>query len=247
MIIYCCIGLFLLIKVHLHAILVSFCLYTNVAFSADVRKFSSCFCRVLTRSDEMFVFSRTTWKYSDELKVSQNNFIYAQKLSIIDKKGFMFCCISIIVFTLFTQNWCEMLVIIWFKCIFKFFMRGHAWVNFRVLTRWKCFTQNTIFKLILKLYEFSLKFHAERIQHNAGRPKNYIELDLYPALRGSTQIKEEVFVFQIQCTTQCIFFCTYQARQTWQNSGGVAEGHPRFNKGRVAIIFYFLRVKNRTF
>ena len=31
--------------------------------------------------------------------------------------------------------------------------------------RWKCFTQNTIFKLILKIYEFSLKFHAERIQH----------------------------------------------------------------------------------
>ena len=51
---------------------------TYVAFSADVRKFLSCFCRVLTRSDE------TTWKYSDELKVSQNNFIYAQKLSIID-------------------------------------------------------------------------------------------------------------------------------------------------------------------
>ena len=57
---------------------------TYVAFSADDRKFLSCFCRVLTRSDEMFVFSRTTWKYSDELKVSQNNFIYAQKLSIID-------------------------------------------------------------------------------------------------------------------------------------------------------------------
>ena len=53
---------------------------TYVAFSADVRKFLSCFCRVLTRSDEMFVFSRTTWKYSDELKVSQSNFIYAQKL-----------------------------------------------------------------------------------------------------------------------------------------------------------------------
>ena len=31
-----------------------------------------------------YVFSRTTCKYSDELKVSQNNFIYAQKLSIID-------------------------------------------------------------------------------------------------------------------------------------------------------------------
>ena len=28
---------------------------------------------------------------------------------------------------------------------------------------------------------------------------------------------------------------------------GVAEGHPRFDKGGVAIIFYFLRVKNRTF
>ena len=58
-----------------------------------------------------------------------------------------------------------MLVIISFKYISKFFMCGHAWVNFRVLTRWKCFTQNTIFKLILKIYEFSLKFHAERIQH----------------------------------------------------------------------------------
>ena len=38
-----------------------------------------------------------------------------------------------------------------------------------------------------------------------------------------------------------------QARQTRPNSGGVAEGHPRFDKGGVAIIFYFLRVKNRTF
>ena len=33
-----------------------------------------------------------------------------------------------------------------------------------------------------------------------------------------------------------------------QIQGGVAEGHPRFDKGGVAIIFfYFLRVKNRTF
>ena len=39
----------------------------------------------------------------------------------------------------------------------------------------------------------------------------------------------------------------YQARQTRPNSGGVAEGHPRFDKGGVAIMFYFLRVKNRTF
>ena len=38
-----------------------------------------------------------------------------------------------------------------------------------------------------------------------------------------------------------------QARQTRPNSGGVAEGRPRFDKGGVAIIFYFLRVKNRTF
>ena len=38
-----------------------------------------------------------------------------------------------------------------------------------------------------------------------------------------------------------------QARQTLPNSGGVAEGHLRFDKGAVAIIFYFLRVKNRTF
>ena len=42
---------------------------------------------------------------------------------------------------------------------------------------------------------------------------------------------------------------THQPRQTRPNSGGgVAEGHPiRFDKGGVAIIFYFLRVKNRTF
>ena len=39
----------------------------------------------------------------------------------------------------------------------------------------------------------------------------------------------------------------HQARQTRPNSWGVAEGHPRFDKGGVAIIFYFLRVKNRTF
>ena len=29
----------------------------------------------------------------------------------------------------------------------------------------------------------------------------------------------------------------YQARQTRPNSGGVAEGHPRFDKGGVAINF----------
>ena len=38
-----------------------------------------------------------------------------------------------------------------------------------------------------------------------------------------------------------------QARQTRPNSGGVAEGQPRFDKEGVAIIFYSLRVKNRTF
>ena len=44
-----------------------------------------------------------------------------------------------------------------------------------------------------------------------------------------------------------VFVIVIQARQTRPNSGGVAEGHPRFDKGGVAIIFYFLRVKNRTF
>ena len=44
-----------------------------------------------------------------------------------------------------------------------------------------------------------------------------------------------------------IYVSNTQARQTRPNSGGVAEGHPRFDKGGVAIIFYFLRVKNRTF
>ena len=39
----------------------------------------------------------------------------------------------------------------------------------------------------------------------------------------------------------------HQARQTRPNSEGVAEGQPRFDKGGVAIIFYFLRVKNITF
>ena len=42
-------------------------------------------------------------------------------------------------------------------------------------------------------------------------------------------------------------YCYCQARQTRPNSGGVAEGHPRFGKGGVAIFFYFLLVKNRTF
>ena len=39
-------------------------------------------------------------------------------------------------------------------------------------------------------------------------------------------------------------YATNQARQTRPNSGG---GNPRFDKGGVAIIFYFLRVKNRNF
>ena len=105
----------------------------------------------------------TSWKFHKIILFMHKTINYRH-----DKKGFTFCCIQIIVFTLFTQNWCKILVIISFKYSFKFFMCGHAWVNFRVLTRWKCFTQNTIFKLILKIYEFSLKFHAERIQHNTS-------------------------------------------------------------------------------
>ena len=34
-----------------------------------------------------------------------------------------------------------------------------------------------------------------------------------------------------------------QARQTLPNSGGVAEGHPRFDKGGVAITFYKLKIE----
>ena len=34
-----------------------------------------------------------------------------------------------------------------------------------------------------------------------------------------------------------------QVRQTRPNSGGVAEGQPRFDKGGVAIIFYTLKFK----
>ena len=41
----------------------------------------------------------------------------------------------------------------------------------------------------------------------AKKKKNYIELDLYPAYWGSTQITEEVCVFL--CTTQCILFALY--------------------------------------
>ena len=33
-----------------------------------------------------------------------------------------------------------------------------------------------------------------------------------------------------------------QARQTRPNSGGVAEGQSRFDKGGVAIIFYALKI-----
>ena len=35
----------------------------------------------------------------------------------------------------------------------------------------------------------------------------------------------------------------YQARQTRPNSGGVAEGHPRFDKEGVAITFYALKIE----
>ena len=35
----------------------------------------------------------------------------------------------------------------------------------------------------------------------------------------------------------------YQARQTRPNSGGVAKGHLRFDKGGVAIIFTFYALK----
>ena len=39
----------------------------------------------------------------------------------------------------------------------------------------------------------------------------------------------------------------HHAHQTRPNSGGVAEGQPRFDKGGVAIFVYLLRVKNIPF
>ena len=59
--------------------------------------------------------------------------------------------------------------------------------------------------------------------------------------RGA-RVAASVYMFYVT-----IYIYYNQARQTRPNSGGVAEGHPRFDKGGVAIIFYFLRVKNRTF
>ena len=42
----------------------------------------------------------------------------------------------------------------------------------------------------------------------------------------------------INVTFQFNFVVWIQARQTRPNSGGVAEGNPRFDKGGVAIIFF---------
>ena len=56
---------------------------------------------------------------------------------------------------------------------------------------------------------------------------------------------------KIRLRTQASMYLIYyesfhdQARQTRPNSGGVEEGQPRFDKGGVAIILYFLRGKNR--
>ena len=61
-------------------------------------------------------------------------------------------------------------------------------------------------------------------------------ISLYECFAYDITVVVKINLFQCQC--QC---------QTRPNSGGVAEGHPRFDKGGVAMIFYFLRVKNRTF
>ena len=45
-----------------------------------------------------------------------------------------------------------------------------------------------------------------------------------------------------------IYYHSEQARQTRQNSGGVAEGYPRFDKGGVAVFFFtFRRIKITVF
>ena len=57
-----------------------------------------------------------------------------------------------------------------------------------------------------------------------------------------------VYVYHAICVSvQCAILnvdSLSQARKTWSNSGGVAEGQSRFDKEGVAIIFIFLCVKN---
>ena len=60
---------------------------------------------------------------------------------------------------------------------------------------------------------------------------------------------DQIFLEIVRSYVDKFYFYYYadESRQTRPNSGGVAEGQPRFDKGWVAIIFYFLRVKNVTF
>ena len=100
------------------------------------------------------------------MKVSQNNFNYAQKLSITDmtRSVSYFLCLEIIVITLFVGNWCEKLVIISFGGIFKFFNWSHM-VELPSSDEMKMIYTEHKFQVDLGNLEFNLKFHAERTQH----------------------------------------------------------------------------------
>ena len=73
-------------------------------------------------------------------------------------------CKDTIVFTLFLLNWCEMLVIISFECIFKFFTWSRL-VELPSSDEMKMFYTEHEFQLDLENFQFNLKFHAERMQH----------------------------------------------------------------------------------
>ena len=74
--------------------------------------------------------------------------------------------------------------------------------------------------------------------------RNLVIIELWCSIFNSRLYKTYFTIVPQDTHNNC--HCSYQARQTRPNSGGVAEGHPRFDKGGVAIIIYFLRVKNIT-
>ena len=73
-----------------------------------------------------------------------------------------FVCKKIIVFTLFARNWGEMLVIISFERIFKFFTWSRL-VELPSSDEMKMFYAEHDFQVDLENFEFNFKFQAENI------------------------------------------------------------------------------------
>ena len=67
----------------------------------------------------------------------------------------------------------------------------------------------------------------------------------YPGqIHGAQLINNVWFLYVCSNKTRAALIVSgIQARQTRPNSGGVAEGHPRFDKKGVAIIFYALKIE----